>query len=178
MERDAFDIVLDEWRVERPDLDMEPIGIVGRLYRLGRLAEEFYQRSVEPYGLRPSDFFVLSELRRAGPPYRLSPSALCRVLVRSSGGMTKQLDQLEAEGFIQRESDPSDRRGRRVRLTASGLGLIDAALAGHIENEQLLLAKRSATARRQLATQLRRSIEDFERWLGTDGERAAGDTAE
>ena len=169
MQQDSFDRVLEEWQQERPDLDMAPIGIVGRLYRLGRLVEDFYLESTRPYGLKPGDFFVLSELRRAGAPYLLSPSQLCRVLVLSSGGMTKQLDRLEVAGWIDREPDPADRRGRKVRLTNAGLALIDEALKEHIDNEHLLLGEVSLAQRDEVTASLRKLIQEFEFWLRVNG---------
>ncbi len=153
--KDEFDRVIEEWRRERPDLDVSPIGIVGRLYVAGRLTERFYERSVAPFGLRPADFFLLSELRRSGPPYVLSPSDLSDLLVRSSGGITRQLDQLERSGWIRREPDPQDRRGVRVFLTAAGLALIDETLSGHFENEAELLAPLPAAECGRIAALLR-----------------------
>ncbi len=154
-DKDAFDRVIEEWRRERPDLDVSPIGIVGRLHVAGRRTERFYEESVAPFGLRPADFFLLSELRRSGPPYVLSPSDLSDLLVRSSGGITRQLDQLERSGWIRREPDPHDRRGVRVVLTDAGLELIDEALSAHFENEAQLLAPLSAAERDRIAGLLR-----------------------
>ena len=73
--KDRVDDVAAEWGRERPDLDVFPIQIFGRLQLGGRLTDAFYARSVGPFGLRLADFFVLSELRRAGPPtYSRPPS--------------------------------------------------------------------------------------------------------
>lgn len=162
MDIDPIDQVLAEWRDERPDLDMAPIAIFARLYVLGRRVDRFYQESVRGFDLRASDFFVLSELRRAGPPYRLAPSLLCRTLVRSSGGMTKQLDQLEARNLVTRERDPGDRRALHVVLTKEGRELIDTALTVHIENEHKALASLSPTERRVTVDALRNLLAAIE----------------
>ncbi|MFQ5418011.1 MAG: MarR family winged helix-turn-helix transcriptional regulator, partial [Myxococcota bacterium] len=59
-------------------------------------------------------------LRIEGPPYRLSPSELNRVLALSSGGITKTVDRLESAGLVVRGPDPRDGRGVQVELTPSG----------------------------------------------------------
>ena len=140
--------VVSEWKSVRPDLDFSPITVFARLYLAGRLAERFYEASVAPYGLSSPDFFVLCELRRAGPPWRLSPTDLFRTLIRSSGGMTKQLDKLAADGLITRLADARDRRKLLVELTPRGLDLVDRALTHHIANEEAVLA---GLSRAQLA---------------------------
>ncbi len=164
MNEDTFALVIEDWARERPDLSTWPIAIIGRLHLLGRLVDGFYESSFAPFGLRSGDFFVLSELRRAGSPYRLTPTDLCRVLVRSSGGMTKQLDQLESAGWIVRERDANDRRSLWVRLTETGSTLIDSALTEHIENEQRLLAYLSESDKDEIPAQLAslvRALRDF-----------------
>lgn len=153
--RDDFEDVLAQWETERPDLDLSPILLIGRLSRLGQLIERFYQASVAPFGLAPGDFFVLCELRRAGVPYQLSPSRLSRTLVRSSGGMTKQLDNLEGEGLVRRSRDPDDRRGVVVSLTPKGRKLIDRAMTAHAENEHRLLSPLASADRKRLTDLLR-----------------------
>ena len=37
---DHMDHILAQWRRERPDLDVEPIGSLGRLFRSAHLADE------------------------------------------------------------------------------------------------------------------------------------------
>ncbi len=170
--KDAFDRVIEEWGRERPDLDVSPIGIVGRVYAAGRLTERFFGESVAPFGLRPPDFFLLSELRRSGPPYVLSPSDLSNLLVRSSGGITRQLDQLERSGWIRRQPDPQDRRGVRVFLTDAGLELIDEALSAHFENEAELLAPLPAAERDRIAGLLREILGLLSRDRGASPSRS------
>jgi len=68
--------VMAQWHDARPDLDVSPQGVIGRLHRLaGRLTEELvavYGR----FGLGEGEFDVLATLRRAGAPYELTPSEL------------------------------------------------------------------------------------------------------
>jgi DNA-binding MarR family transcriptional regulator len=172
--RDEVDDILRDWEGERPDLDMSPIGVMGRLSHLGRLVDRFYAASAGSFDLSASDFFVLAELRRAGDPYQLSPSQLSRTLIRSSGGMTKQLDSLENAGLVRRSPDPSDRRGVTVTLTATGIKRINAALTAHIQSEHRLLAGLTPTQRTRLVSTLRQVAHALESQPGLPSDEPGG----
>jgi DNA-binding MarR family transcriptional regulator len=152
---DAVDRITAQWRRERPDLDPSPMGIVGRISRIAVLAERELERVFAEYDLAGGDFDVLATLRRSGAPYRLTPGALSRSTMITTGGMTKRLDRLEKIGLIKRTSDARDRRGRQIALTNKGRGLIDKAVGAHLRNEERILAGLSRAKRNQLARLLR-----------------------
>jgi DNA-binding MarR family transcriptional regulator len=149
------DLITAQWRLERPDLDPAPMGVVGRISRIAALAQRELDRVFARYGLSGGDFDVLATLRRSGAPHRLTPGALSRSTMVTTGGMTKRLDRLEELGLIRREPDPHDRRGRLIALTDRGRTLIDTAVEAHLHNEERLLAGLSAAKREQLARLLR-----------------------
>lgn len=129
-----------EWARERPDLDVRPQGVIGRLHRLaGHLTEQLcvvYGR----FGLAEGEFDVLATLRRAGPPFERAPSELARFTMVTTGAMTKRLDRLERDGLVTRRPSTRDGRGRVVALTTAGRELIDRAFTEHMANEHRLLA--------------------------------------
>ena len=108
------------------------------------------------------EFDVLSALRRAGTPYELSPGQLVTETLVTSGTMTNRVDRLAARGYVERHPDPSDRRGVLVRLTPTGMDVVDAALADLLAHEHQLLAELSGTERDDLAALLRRLLHPFE----------------
>jgi DNA-binding MarR family transcriptional regulator len=128
-----------EWARERPDLDVSPQGVIGRLHRLaGHLTEQLtvvYRR----FGLGEGDFDVLATLRRAGPPFERAPGELAQFTMVTTGAMTKRVDRLERDGLVTRRRSTADGRGRVVALTPSGRELIDAAFAEHMDNERRLV---------------------------------------
>ena len=155
MAADAVDAILQQWQRERPDLDVTTTGILGRISRIAALVDQAMDRVLEPHGLTGGDFVVLAALRRSGMPYRLTPTALTRSMMVSSGGTTKRLDRLEARGLIRRDPDPSDRRGTLVTLTHAGLATINTVASEHVQNEQRLLATLSPDQRNTLTRLLR-----------------------
>ena len=137
---DAVDVIIDEWRRERPDLDPGPKEITGRIIRLASLCRQAYGEVFGPLGLNEGDYGVLAPLRRAGAPHELTPTELARHRMMTSGGMTAALDRLERKGFIVRVPNPADRRGSLVRLTDAGRAVIDDAMSRHVQAEQALVA--------------------------------------
>ena len=153
---DGVDVIIDQWRRERPDLDMSPIGVIGRISRLSREIEHRLEPVYAASGLEPGWYDVLATLRRAGPPYRVRPTDFAETLMLTSSGTTKRLDRLEAAGHITRERDPSDRRGVLIALTPQGHSLVDNAANKHMDNERRLLSGLSAAEQDQLAGLLRK----------------------
>ena len=150
--------MLEQWHRERPDLDVTATGILGRIARIAPLVEAEMDRVFKPHGLTGADFVVLAGLRRSGKPYQLTPTALSRAMMVSSGGTTKRLDRLEARGYIRRDPDPTDRRGTLVTLTNAGLAKIDNIEAEHVANEKRLVAALSPNQRDTLTQLLRKLL--------------------
>jgi DNA-binding MarR family transcriptional regulator len=161
-EPDAISRVRAQWKAVRPDLDTSPMGIIGRIFRLELLAGEKLRRGLQPLELDLGSFDVLATLFRAGSKYRLTPTALYRELILSSGAMTNRLDGLERSGWVKRLADPSDRRGTLIELTAKGKALINQAIELHLENEATMVAALSQDERKRLAALLGKLLATLE----------------
>jgi DNA-binding MarR family transcriptional regulator len=155
---DAVDRILDQWRRERPDLDCSPMGIIGRITQLQREVHLAQRATFARYGLDAPSFDVLAALRRAGPPYQLTPTALMRTALVTSGAITQRLDRLEERGLITRARSRQDGRAVVVSLTDAGREALDAVLPDHLETERKLLAGLTDDDREQLADLLRRFL--------------------
>ena len=155
---DAVDQILDQWARERPDLDCSPMGVIGRITQLQREVYLAQRTTFARHGLDAPSFDVLAALRRAGPPYQLTPTALMRTALVTSGAITQRLDRLEEKGLITRERSVDDGRAVVVTLTAAGRAALDAALPDHLETERRLLAGLTDAELTQLAGLLRRFL--------------------
>jgi DNA-binding MarR family transcriptional regulator len=159
---DRVDSIVAQWNRERPDVDVAPMQIVGRILRAARYFDPALERVFTKYELDFGLFDVLATLRRSGAPYALAPRALNRWCMLTSGAMTKRLDRLERLGLIARKADPRDRRGVQVVLSAAGLELVDKVLVAHVENEEQLLGALSVEERAELTGLLRRLLLSLE----------------
>ena len=153
--RDEVDDLVAAWRAERPDLDVEPLQVLSRVSRLARHLDRARRAAFAAHGLDSWAFDVLSALRRQGPPYQLTPGALLRATLVTSGTMTNRVDRLAEAGLVRREPDPQDRRGVLVTLTTSGRARVDAALDDLVKNEHTMLDGLTHADRHTLARLLR-----------------------
>ena len=161
-QKDPVDKILEQWGRERPDLDVTPMGIIGRISRVERLIDEQMKAACSKFNLERWGFDVLASLRRAGRPYQLTPTQLYNSLMLTSGAMTNRIDRLEAVGLVERLHDPADRRGVLVSLTKDGLKLIDQAVTAHMEVEEIMLASFSLSDRKKFAELLRTLLQELE----------------
>ena len=151
-----------QWQRERPDLDVSPMAVIGRLNEVSSLiSRERLAPLFARFGLQAGEFDVLATLRRSGSPFALTPTALYEATMVTSGAMTNRLDRLEKAGLIRRMPHPQDRRGLLVQLTDEGLGLIDRAVEAHVENEHAILAALNPKEREMLAGLLEKLIADL-----------------
>ncbi|MEA2518297.1 MAG: hypothetical protein QOF49_377 [Chloroflexota bacterium] len=155
---DEIDRIVEEWNRERPDLDVSATHTLQRITRLSLLQAVSFGRVFARHGISFGEYLVLAALRRAGPGHRMNPTRLFNAVILSSGAMTNRLDRLEAMGLVEREPDPTDRRGRLVALTDRGRDVVDAAVAEHVDNENRLLEALDAGEREQLAGLLRKLL--------------------
>lgn len=159
---DPVDKILAQWQRERPDLDVSPMAIVGRVGRLSKHFDRAIQSTFSEFGLQSGEFDVLATLRRSGRPYQLSPTELFNMLMVSSGTMTHRIDRLEKTELVKRIPDPDDRRGMLITLTDKGFELIEAAVTAHVANEHRILSVLQEPERQSLTRLLRQLLLSFE----------------
>ena len=152
---EEVDDLVAAWQAERPDLDVRPMQVLSRISRLARHLDRERRSAFAAHDLESWEFDVLAALRRQGPPYELSPGALLRATLVTSGTMTNRIDRLEQAGLVRRRPDPRDKRGVLVALTAAGAARVDAALADLLGAERALLSSLPESNRRTLADLLR-----------------------
>jgi DNA-binding MarR family transcriptional regulator len=159
---DEVDQLVREWHAQRPDLDVTPLHVLSRIWRLAKHLDRERAAALASHGLELWEFDVLSALRRQGPPFQLSPGSLLRATMVTSGTMTNRIDRLEASGLVRRGPDPQDRRGVLVSLTEKGLARVDSALEELLSSERALLAGLADEQRLELASLLRTLLVPFD----------------
>lgn len=148
---DTVDVILAQWARERPDLDVSPMGPIGRLKRCAMLMQPKLDRVyADQFGLSSWAFDMLATLRRAGKPYCLAPTTLFSSLMVTSGTMTHRLNSLEKSGLISRRQHDQDARSMLVQLTPKGLALIERAVQAHVDNERDILSGLTQAQLRQV----------------------------
>ncbi|GAA0717679.1 MarR family transcriptional regulator [Dokdonella soli] len=140
---------------ERPELDVSPMAVVGRILNLGRALEARANNSLKGTGLNYTDLDVLATLRRTGSPHELAPTALRRSVLITSGAMTACLNRLEKAGLISRRPEDNDRRSLMAALTPKGRALIDKAIGIRFAEAHEVVSGLSRAEQAQLAELLK-----------------------
>jgi DNA-binding MarR family transcriptional regulator len=159
---DEVDDIVARWQTERPDLDVAPLEVLSRVSRLARHLDRARRAAFAAHGLEAWEFDVLSALRRQGSPYQLSPGALLRSTLVTSGTMTNRIDRLAEAGLVRRLKDPQDKRGVLVQLTDRSRSTVDAAMSALLTREHELLTGLDDNQRAELASLLRVLLAPFD----------------
>lgn len=153
---DRIDTLVHQWAAERPELNSSSLDVIARVQELAKLLRRDEDEQLAKLKLKMWEYDVLSALRRQGAPYSLPASRLAHLSMLSSGAMTNRIDRLEERGLIERRSDPDDRRGVLVMLTAEGRKLIDEALESRLALAEAQVSLLSSQERTALASGLRK----------------------
>lgn len=160
---DAVDRVEQDWVRERPDIDVSSMGVVSRIWRIGRHLEQQRKAQLAGFDSDRGAIDVLAMLRRAGPPYRRTAGELTQHSLITAGGVSQRLDKLERAGLLTRHVDTSDRRRVDVELTPAGVELVDTVLVDLMEHDEKVLADAlTPTEQRRLTSLLRKLLTSLE----------------
>ncbi|TDX82421.1 DNA-binding MarR family transcriptional regulator [Neorhizobium sp. R1-B] len=170
--QDHIDRARAQWTKELPDLDTEPMEILGRIYRLSRLMTPSIEEIFASFGLDRGEFDVVATLRRSGPPYRLTPTELYRSLMVASGSLTHRLGRLEKAGLIRRVPSEHDGRSLAVQLTEEGIHRAEAAFRRDMANEADAIASFNREKKRQISALLRELNLTVEAYLAARADEA------
>ena len=160
---DAVDRIAEQWARERPDLDVGAMLVVGRIHRVAELLDQELRPVFARAHLANGDFDVLASLRRAGAPYKLTPTELAGTTMVTSGAVTKRVDRLVKQGLVERTVSETDGRGRVIALTPEGKRVQERLHPLHLANEERLVAVLDDDERRRLGELLSKlllSLED------------------
>ncbi|ACZ22574.1 transcriptional regulator, MarR family [Sanguibacter keddieii DSM 10542] len=134
---DFTERVVAQWAERRPDLDVSPVLVLGRVQRIAAALTAASDTTLAPEGLTRGEFDLLTALRRAGRPLR--PSEITTVTSASGAAITKRLDRLTRDGLVERTGSDRDRRVVLVTLTPAGEELVDRLFAPHVAQEAAVL---------------------------------------
>ncbi|HWM04646.1 MAG TPA: MarR family transcriptional regulator [Actinophytocola sp.] len=154
--------IVEQWAVERPDLDASPLLVLGRVSWVANAMEAELRPPFAAAGLGNGDFDVLAALRRAGRPYTLRHRELTAAMLVTPGAVTKRVDRLVEKGYVARAAADEDGRGQLVRLTRAGVRFVDRMIEVHLANEARMLGGLSERERAQLARLLGKLVAQLE----------------
>ncbi len=134
------------------------------LVRVTGLLDRVMQPYFNRFGISRSQWACMRVLYRAeheGMP-GLRPVDLGRRLLVRPPSITGLIDRLRRLGYVMSISTSTDARGKEVRLTARGRGLVDQILVGHGSQIAAVMGGLDAAGQQQLNGLLQRLAEHLE----------------
>ena len=120
----------------QPRLDLDrylPFGLTAIANKIARSASRVYLRR---FGVGINEWRILANLR-------INPGVTANLICQTSGldkaAVSRSLRLLEDGGMIETSGEPTDVRGRSLRLTARGDALHDGLIGLALRREALLL---------------------------------------
>ena len=162
-EKDLIDQLIIDWNIERPDLDVEAMNVVGRIMKLGKISENRTSLALKENGIYYTDLDVLATLRRSGFPYQLSPKQLMQSVVITSGAMTALLNRLTKLELIYRAPDENDGRISLAALTEKGKEIIDDAIEKRFEEAKISIDILNKNEKNELSTLLKKILIELDK---------------
>jgi DNA-binding MarR family transcriptional regulator len=153
-DEDAVDRITSQWQAIRPDLDVSPMRVIGRVSRLSRLIDRRLGENFARFGIENWMYDVLATLYRSGPPHELTAGELVGQTMVTTGAITNRIDRLAERGLVER-APAADRRKVIVRLTKRGIDLVDVVSGAHLATESEILAPLSDRQQGEFARLLR-----------------------
>lgn len=108
-----------------------PTELLGQLSHVSRQVDRHLESVLTEFGLHSWEYEVLATLRRDGEPYEMCPGTIGGHLGVSNSAMTNRITRLEKAGHVGRHFSPHNRRIVIIRLTDTGLDLVDRALTAY-----------------------------------------------
>lgn len=116
--------LIDQMRRNWPDSATPSAELLIRLYRLRDLVWSRSQEKARDFGLTWGEFEALAALRASDPPHRMTPTEISGLMIVTSGGLTKIIQNLESKRLVRRAGNEADARSCFIEITEEGSGLI------------------------------------------------------
>lgn len=145
-----------------PDHDATGTLLMIALARASITAGRNLQKSLDAYELHISGFDVMATLHRIDDPRGITLSKLAQLMAVTPASITNRVDQLVSKGFIERVGSDVDRRVGYVRLTKSGLKLIEKVLPEQFANECAQFKGLKKSERKELLKLLSKLVDSLE----------------
>lgn len=145
---------------EGPEFDTGVLGLTLALFRTATAFERAHVTELLPHDLNISQLNILTVLDRASEP--LTMGALGQAVSVLPANLTGVVDGLARRGYVERITNPDDRRSFLIRIGRPGRNFLRKFLPGHWAYLQTLMSDLTPPQKRQLQTLLAKFLDSIE----------------
>lgn len=135
------------------------------MYDVSRLRRLAFDKQMRPLGVTRSQWWVVAQLARQEGVTQTELATLLEIGKVALGAL---VDKLEESGWVERRSDPADRRAKRIFLTDAAHRLIADMQAAARHHNKDVLKGFTAAERRMLVDMLSRLRKNLRQSLSGD----------
>jgi len=133
--------------------------------RLGWFAQRRFSERIAAVGLTPRGWGALNVLEKEGA---ITQHALCRSVGMDPSSMVATIDELEAQGLVERRRNPQDRRAHALYVTELGRMTLGQGRKLARQAQEELLGPLSAEERDQLHALMLRLVKNAQELRRTE----------
>lgn len=146
---------------EGPDFDTTVLALTLTMFRTATAFERAHAAELLPHGLNTSQLNILTVLDRSPEP--MTMGALGQAVSVRPANLTGVVDALAQRDYVERISNPDDRRSLLIRISTQGRTFLRKFLPGHWTYLHRLMDDLSPTQQRQLQSLLERFLQSIEK---------------
>ena len=133
-----------------PEVDQQMMMTHIMMRKLSSRVDHAYEISMAKDGMSVQRFLAMVHLMSA-PKYSLTPADLAMQCGVTRATMTGVVDTLEKAGFVERISNPDDRRSLTIKLLPAGRKKMEAFLPRHCRRVERMMNVLTRAEMKQLA---------------------------
>jgi MarR family transcriptional regulator, transcriptional regulator for hemolysin len=157
--------------------DEHPFRIGFLIHDVSRLRRTVVDKALRPIGVTRSQWWVLASLSRHNGAGMMQ-TELARVMDVGKVTLGGLIDRLESASLVRRQSDPEDRRAKRVVMTPKGTKLlVEIQAIARVVNARIMngLQKHEIVRAENLLYKMKQQLISMDAVPGTTGAKAADD---
>lgn len=132
--------------------------VVYNIARAYTVIENYAAQFLATYNLSPAKFNIMLAVKHAGKEKGIAQNAISKLLLVTTSNMTRMLDKLEKDGYVERINQEGDRRVNLIKITKKGSDLLDAIWPHYKEKIDKLITSVFAKSEK---VQLNKLLEKF-----------------
>jgi DNA-binding MarR family transcriptional regulator len=121
----------------------------GRMRILNRAVTALYDEALRPHGLRVGQMTLLAAVAQTGTE---KPANLCRILSMEKSTLSRDVELMKRNGWLEVDEGSGDRRARPLKVTSEGMAILESVVPAWRRAQEraaeLLGAEASAAVRR------------------------------
>lgn len=100
--------------------------VIYNIARAYSIIDNFISKFLETYNLSPAKFNILLMVKHVGKDKGIPQQGISKLLLVTTSNMTRMIDKLEKNEYVERIHQEGDRRVNLIRITKKGSDLLNA----------------------------------------------------